>query len=193
VGQRLADCCFTTASGASTIRRSPSLDGVGRCLDPPTSYRVPCLTCIQRQLQLADLCLISLPIRSCADLSSSIASDDAQRLLDMQRLVQCLYKNLGKLTEAIDRKVSCDRGTPKCLKCIKSKRDCGGYGMRLTWPKQDCNRAAVGHTPLKHDQVVFCETGHQWINVLPTDIRLHFVKCTSIGNGEFYHIAIFPP
>ncbi|KAI1268816.1 fungal-specific transcription factor domain-containing protein [Xylariaceae sp. FL1019] len=44
-----------------------------------------------------------------------------------------------------DRKVRCDRGLPTCIACARSKRVCHGYGLRLSWPRDDDNkRFAVG-------------------------------------------------
>ncbi|KAI0159547.1 fungal-specific transcription factor domain-containing protein [Xylariaceae sp. FL1272] len=45
----------------------------------------------------------------------------------------------------IDRKVRCDRSLPACATCARSKRICHGYGLRLSWPREDDNkRFAVG-------------------------------------------------
>ncbi|KAF2828600.1 hypothetical protein CC86DRAFT_195514 [Ophiobolus disseminans] len=81
-----------------------------------------------------------------------------------------------------DRKVACDRATPKCLKCMKSKRECGGYGVRLTWPQQVHNRAFVAHTPADHVSLLQSGGAYQWVNVVPTDICLHLATSASLGD-----------
>ncbi|KAL6691247.1 fungal-specific transcription factor domain-containing protein [Trichoderma pleuroticola] len=43
-----------------------------------------------------------------------------------------------------DRRVACDRQVPSCSKCIRSHRECLGYGVRLSWPRaSDSKRAMV--------------------------------------------------
>ncbi|KAL7958004.1 fungal-specific transcription factor domain-containing protein [Trichoderma compactum] len=43
-----------------------------------------------------------------------------------------------------DRRVACDRRVPSCSKCIRSNRECLGYGVRLSWPRtSDSKRAMV--------------------------------------------------
>ncbi|KAL7904976.1 fungal-specific transcription factor domain-containing protein [Trichoderma velutinum] len=43
-----------------------------------------------------------------------------------------------------DRRVACDRQVPSCSKCIRSNRECLGYGVRLSWPRaSDSKRAMV--------------------------------------------------
>ncbi|KAK2596550.1 hypothetical protein N8I77_013436 [Diaporthe amygdali] len=38
------------------------------------------------------------------------------------------------------RKIGCDRSIPYCNNCSRTKRQCGGYGIRLNWPDQLSNR-----------------------------------------------------
>ncbi|KAH7140025.1 fungal-specific transcription factor domain-containing protein [Dactylonectria estremocensis] len=33
-----------------------------------------------------------------------------------------------------DRKIGCDKSMPSCNNCIRTNRQCLGYGLRLTWP-----------------------------------------------------------
>ncbi|KAL5456406.1 hypothetical protein PMIN06_003913 [Paraphaeosphaeria minitans] len=53
-----------------------------------------------------------------------------------------------------DRKILCDRTTPACSQCTRAKRECKGYGLRLSWPREkDARRAIVlqsSQHPLKH-------------------------------------------
>lgn len=40
-----------------------------------------------------------------------------------------------------DRGVKCDLGKPHCVRCMRSKRVCDGYGIRLLWVEQQQNDA----------------------------------------------------
>ncbi|KIV86538.1 hypothetical protein PV11_02141 [Exophiala sideris] len=43
-----------------------------------------------------------------------------------------------------DRKIGCDKTLPACNNCIRTKRNCAGFGIKLTWPeKYDGRRKAV--------------------------------------------------
>lgn len=58
---------------------------------------------------------------------------------------------------------------------MKSKRPCGGYGLRLTWPRQgDCTRSTIV-TLSKHKPRISKSRHEHWINVCQTDMRLHFI------------------
>ncbi|KAH7024863.1 fungal-specific transcription factor domain-containing protein [Microdochium trichocladiopsis] len=47
------------------------------------------------------------------------------------------------------RKVRCDRSLPHCKTCAKSNRECQGYGVRLSWPREhDPKRSLLGPAPL---------------------------------------------
>ncbi|CAN9288413.1 unnamed protein product [Alternaria alternata] len=81
-----------------------------------------------------------------------------------------------------DRKVSCDRAVPVCNKCSKSKRVCGGYGIRLSWVKNDDQKKWLlepGHQQLQHARIR--HQSEQWINVSSTDIRLHILAKATMG------------
>ncbi|KIW01142.1 uncharacterized protein PV09_07428 [Verruconis gallopava] len=74
-----------------------------------------------------------------------------------------------------DRKVACDRQIPFCAVCSKSKRPCGGYGMRLSWPREkDAKRAVVYQPALPSG---FCKrppVGHvHYINASMRDVSLY--------------------
>ncbi|KAH7155963.1 fungal-specific transcription factor domain-containing protein [Dactylonectria macrodidyma] len=43
------------------------------------------------------------------------------------------------------RKIQCDGGLPTCKKCARAQRECQGYQLRLSWPKDnDKKRALTG-------------------------------------------------
>lgn len=35
------------------------------------------------------------------------------------------------------RKIGCDKTLPECLNCLRTKRHCEGYGLKLAWPDED--------------------------------------------------------
>jgi hypothetical protein len=41
------------------------------------------------------------------------------------------------------RKIGCDQKLPQCLNCVRTGRECEGYGIRLHWPE-----SADGRRPL---------------------------------------------
>ncbi|KAF2448085.1 hypothetical protein P171DRAFT_428213 [Karstenula rhodostoma CBS 690.94] len=52
-----------------------------------------------------------------------------------------------------DRKILCDRTTPACSQCTRAKRECKGYGLRLSWPRENDARRAIlmsSQHPMKH-------------------------------------------
>ncbi|OWY47523.1 uncharacterized protein AALT_g6558 [Alternaria alternata] len=88
-----------------------------------------------------------------------------------------------------DRKVSCDRAVPVCNKCSKSKRVCGGYGIRLSWVKNNDQKKRLlepRHQELQHARIR--HQSEQWINVSSTDIRLHILAKATIGGVKGEHV-----
>ena len=59
--------------------------------------------------------------------------------------VYCLF--YAHNTKSADRKIACDKTLPGCLKCQRRGKTCEGYGVRLSWPKDDDARRSVrgGH------------------------------------------------
>ncbi|OHW99958.1 hypothetical protein CSPAE12_01188 [Colletotrichum incanum] len=43
----------------------------------------------------------------------------------------------------ISRKISCDRRHPRCSNCVRSNRVCQGYGLRLSWPRDDDRKRMI--------------------------------------------------
>lgn len=80
------------------------------------------------------------------------------------------------LTTNLDRRISCDRGLPVCLHCIRSNLQCQGYGMRLSWPKaSDRKRALHGiATPLKAKQSGDLASPFRIVNTSTWDIEIHY-------------------
>ncbi|KFY00747.1 hypothetical protein O988_03109 [Pseudogymnoascus sp. VKM F-3808] len=75
-----------------------------------------------------------------------------------------------------DRKISCDRRFPACIKCSRSKRRCGGYGLRLSWPVlPDRKRAIVGVAPCGNNiRNVISPRDLRCINAFSKDIHLYY-------------------
>lgn len=46
--------------------------------------------------------------------------------------------------QTLERKVRCDAQRPTCGNCAKARRECQGYGIQLSWPREgDVKRAVV--------------------------------------------------
>ncbi|KAI1778172.1 fungal-specific transcription factor domain-containing protein [Hypoxylon cercidicola] len=71
------------------------------------------------------------------------------------------------------RRVPCDGGSPACQKCARARRVCQGYGVRLSWPRNDDKRrATTGVSPpvaLSPSQMV----RHSFINTTWRDMELY--------------------
>jgi hypothetical protein len=78
------------------------------------------------------------------------------------------------LTTCPDRRISCDRGLPACLHCIRSNRQCQGYGMRFSWPRpNDRKRSILGSAPpakAKANGV----SRLRIVNISNSDIEIHY-------------------
>ncbi len=46
------------------------------------------------------------------------------------------------------RKIGCDRQQPACGNCVRTKRSCLGYGVRLAWPDKHDGRRKTPEVPL---------------------------------------------
>ncbi|KAI1615281.1 fungal-specific transcription factor domain-containing protein [Exophiala viscosa] len=76
-----------------------------------------------------------------------------------------------------DRKIGCDKTLPACNNCIRTKRNCAGFGIKLTWPeKYDGRRKAV--IPSIYGQgcaatTVFCPSlALDFLNTTTEDIEI---------------------
>lgn len=79
---------------------------------------------------------------------------------------------------SLDRKVSCDKARPTCSNCSRSKRTCGGYGYRLSWPQQRSKEKTSGDKAFaaKTQNRSVQEIPTQWVNVTFVDVHLHLVS-----------------
>lgn len=70
-------------------------------------------------------------------LRASISRWIHKRLTPLPYMI-CHACRLGPLSTFTDqyaeRKVGCDRALPACANCIRARRDCKGYGLKLAWP-----------------------------------------------------------
>ncbi|KAI0972452.1 fungal-specific transcription factor domain-containing protein [Xylaria arbuscula] len=73
------------------------------------------------------------------------------------------------------RKVKCDRGLPNCQRCATTQRECEGYGLRLSWPKDNDRRRAIRATvPTTGSQTRTQYQGdNSLINTTSQDIELY--------------------
>jgi hypothetical protein len=96
------------------------------------------------------------------------------------------------LTPSPDRRISCDRGLPTCLQCIRSNRQCQGYGMRLSWPKaNDRRRAMLGSAPpAKARADGDSATPFRIVNTSTWDIEIHHYL---ISSGLNIHPIVLRP
>ncbi|KAI1128840.1 fungal-specific transcription factor domain-containing protein [Nemania abortiva] len=71
------------------------------------------------------------------------------------------------------RKIGCDRGYPACNNCLRTGRECLGYGIRLAWPDQPDGRRRGSRIP---DRALHCSPhnpahyGKQFLNMTYEDL-----------------------
>lgn len=78
-----------------------------------------------------------------------------------------------QLTTCTERKIGCDRGYPACNNCLRTGRECLGYGIRLAWPDQPDGRRRVDRLPEYQFQLPATNSkyyGKQFINVTFADL-----------------------
>ncbi|TRX92038.1 hypothetical protein FHL15_007135 [Xylaria flabelliformis] len=72
-----------------------------------------------------------------------------------------------------ERKIGCDRGYPACNNCLRTGRECLGYGIRLAWPDQPDGRRRGSRVP---DRAVHSSPhnsahyGEQFLNMTYEDL-----------------------
>lgn len=52
------------------------------------------------------------------------------------------------------------------------------------WPKERCNRATVNFISTKSEDLVDEDGSFHYINIAPTDVRLHLVSSASMDSGK---------
>ena len=76
----------------------------------------------------------------------------------------------------LDRKVRCDLGVPTCGNCVRSQRQCLGYGFRLAWPRNGNKKRLVIYAPASSVRKV--DTGRPkdfaFVNVSSHDVQLNY-------------------
>jgi len=97
-------------------------------------------------------------------------------MLDVYRLVVIETKPQRKcffLIVLLARRVQCDGGLPACQKCSRAGRECQGYEMRLSWPRDDDKkRAIMGDLP-QVTMRVRPKTNSFFINTTCRDVELY--------------------
>ena len=71
------------------------------------------------------------------------------------------------------RRVQCDGGLPTCQKCSRAGRECQGYEMRLSWPRDDDKRRAIMGDLPQVMMRVRPETNLFFINTTWREVELH--------------------
>ncbi|KAI1159024.1 fungal-specific transcription factor domain-containing protein [Nemania serpens] len=85
------------------------------------------------------------------------------------------------------RKIGCDRGYPACNNCLRTGRECLGYGIRLAWPDQPDGRRRGSRIP---DKAFHCSPhnhahyGKQFLNMTYEDL-MHSGKGLMVLNELF--------
>ncbi|KAI0471253.1 fungal-specific transcription factor domain-containing protein [Xylaria cf. heliscus] len=85
------------------------------------------------------------------------------------------------------RKIGCDRGYPACNNCLRTGRECLGYGIRLAWPDQPDGRRRGSRVP---DRAVHSSPhnpanyGEQFLNMTYEDL-MHSGKGLMVLNELF--------
>jgi hypothetical protein len=84
----------------------------------------------------------------------------------------------------LDRRILCDRTTPTCLQCSRSKRKCKGYGVRLSWPTAiDGRRSAVVNARSCMNEVPTMSNAHL-VNMTFWDVQMHYHLTAELRNGK---------
>ncbi|OCL14685.1 hypothetical protein AOQ84DRAFT_384532, partial [Glonium stellatum] len=95
-----------------------------------------------------------------------------------------------------ERKIRCDKQIPFCQNCSRSKRQCKGYGLRLSWPRQGDQRRAIcaqdPRSPEKSSKTL-SDNHVRFLNVFTSDLNLYNKICgnnalsvISFGNSRIY-------
>lgn len=90
------------------------------------------------------------------------------------------------------RKVRCDKALPGCRRCADAKRDCEGYGFRLSWPRSGDRKRASTATPSSARLLAATEkaVGLRYVNTTSWDIELH--RRLSMARGPQIPRQIWP-
>lgn len=117
--------------------------------------------------------------------------EECKRLLDMQRCVSLRAHSRTGLILNADRKIACDKSIPKCQTCLKKGRECMGYGLRLSWPREDDQRRSVLGIDPARSKSASQGWSPQWefVNVFSADIELY----NNAISGNHYFCSLIGP
>ncbi|KAI5858217.1 fungal-specific transcription factor domain-containing protein [Durotheca rogersii] len=82
------------------------------------------------------------------------------------------------------RKIGCDRHYPACDNCLRTGRECLGYGIRLAWPDQPDGRRRLSRLPdhtIHHHEIDSAYYGKQFLNVTYSDLAVARKGVSPIG------------
>ena len=88
-----------------------------------------------------------------------------------------------------DRRIACDRAVPTCGCCLKAGRVCTGYGLRLSWPKEnDKRRSIVVRTPYSLPQKIDLLDMHM-VNIGKWEMEVYNYLTTTDPMGLYTYMV----
>ncbi|KAM5359067.1 hypothetical protein ACJZ2D_014747 [Fusarium nematophilum] len=93
-----------------------------------------------------------------------------------------------------DRRIQCDGGLPTCNRCARAHRECQGYEMRLSWPRDDDKRRAIVAKDVLPVVMPAGQSSHtssnHFINTTWHDITIHRYLSLRV---QPYHLVVSSP
>lgn len=80
---------------------------------------------------------------------------------------------VADFTSYIGRRVKCDLTFPLCLRCSRAGRECEGYDLRLSWPRENDRRRAIIGPSSREEIDVPLSKEIRLINASNWDMELH--------------------
>lgn len=78
---------------------------------------------------------------------------------------------------------------PACTRCIKAKKTCGGYGMRLSWPRSnDKKRAILGPPPQDEYEGIKID-GVPFVHTTSMDVYMHHKLAKEGWQGTHFSLS----
>ena len=72
------------------------------------------------------------------------------------------------------RKIGCDRELPSCNNCLRTGRECLGYGIRLVWPDRPDGRRKLQKLPVMHAGDAASSLDSADMQLVPPHRRPHY-------------------
>jgi hypothetical protein len=74
----------------------------------------------------------------------------------------------------VDRKVRCDRAIPVCQRCYQANRECKGYSVKLSWPREKDRRRAIVGSNFKDNGGAQKAVSVSMVNASSWDIEMYY-------------------